>query len=59
MQEVFWNWSMAMVEVIVGLKTRIAKYVAYILNNRVYTHAVNIGFQYFLRYFNYLFQDAM
>ena len=42
MHEVFWNWFVAMVEVIVGLKKRIAKYVAYKLNNRVYVNGVNI-----------------
>ena len=51
MHEVFWNWFVAMVEVVVSLKTRIAKYIAYKLNNRVYANGVNIWFQYFLIYF--------
>ena len=42
MHEVFWNWFVAMVEVVVSFKTRIAKYVAYTHNNRVYANGVNI-----------------
>ena len=52
MYEVFWNWFMAMMEVIVSLKMRIVKYVAYKPNNRVCFNRVNIWFQYFLIYFN-------
>ena len=42
MYEVFWNWFVGMIEVVVSLKTRIAKYVAYKYNNRVYANGVNI-----------------
>ena len=52
MYEVFWNWFVAMMEVVVSLKTRIAKYVAYKSNNRISANRVNIWFQYFLIYFN-------
>ena len=52
MHEVFWNWFVAMVEVVMSLKTRIGKYQAYKLNNRVCAHGANIWFQYFLIYFN-------
>ena len=42
MYEVFWNWFVAMVEVVVSLKMRIVKYVAYKPNNRAYVNGVNI-----------------
>ena len=42
MYEVFWNWFVAMMKVVVSLKMRIVKYVAYKLKNRVYANGVNI-----------------
>ena len=42
MYEVFWNWFVAMMKVVVSLKKRIAKYIAYKSNNRVYANGVNI-----------------
>ena len=52
MYEVYWNEFVAIMEDVVSLKTRIAKYVAYKSNNRVSANEVNIRFQYFLIYFN-------
>ena len=52
MYEVFWNEFLAMIDGAVSLKTRIAKCVAYICNNRVSANEVNIRFQYVLIYYN-------
>ena len=52
MYEVFWNEFVAMMEGVLSLKTRIAKYVVYKANNRVSAKEINTRFQYFLIYFN-------
>ena len=44
MYEVFWNWFVAMMDGVVGLKTWIAKYIAYKLNERVSADKVYIRF---------------
>ena len=48
MYEVCGNWFVDMMEVVVSLKMKIAKYVAYKLCNRVSAKKVNIWFEYFL-----------
>ena len=52
MYKVCWNWFVAMMEVVVSLKMRIAKYIACKSNKRVYANGVNMRFQYFLIYCN-------
>ena len=52
MYEVFWNWFVAMMKVVVGLKMSITKYIANKPNNSTYANGVNIWFQSSLIYFN-------
>ena len=59
MYEVFWYWFVAIMEGVVTVKTRIAKYISYTPNNTVSAKGVNLRFQYFLIYFNYIFQDTI
>ena len=42
MYEVFWKLCVAIMEVVVSLKTSIGKYVAYKPNNKVSANRVNI-----------------
>ena len=52
MCEVFWYWSLAIMEGVVTVKTRIVKYIFDKPNERVSANRVHIKFQYFVIYFN-------
>ena len=52
MWKVFYYWYVGMLEDVVTVKTRIAKYIGYKLDKKISANGVNLRFQYFLIYFN-------
>ena len=59
MYKVFWYWFLAIMEGVVTVRTRRVKDISDKPKERVSANGVHIKFQYFVIYFNSVFQDSI